>query len=243
MQNEMRKMPGYYRIPIWAGMLSIAIHTVELGVMVARPELLSGWVKWVQVSGFMLTAILFGGAIYVFTKERQSVAVWVSAAGHGLLIAATSFAYVHKAGWEWVQPTAMLVIFAGLIPYLLACFSDVEQTYAPGGTAGSEWQTWRQQVCDVVNQNDREVRAALAASEAMLRQAIDTIATLKDAHETFVGQAEDRLKKLVDSEIATFAEAVEDAAKRKGWALAKAAQRAKGEPGPAAIENDSKLGE
>ena len=221
-----RTMPTLYRLHIGAGMVSIAIHVVELGVMNTHPTLLASWVGiGVQIAGFLLTALLFGGAIYVFTKEGMKTAVAVSAVGHGVLIAAASFSYLHLKGWEWVQPTAMLCIFAGLVPYLLACFSDVEQRYAPGGMAGGEWQAWREDMCNVANENDQEVRAALATMEAQVRHLADQVAALSDTYTTRIGQATDMLTTQADAHRAELEALVSEAVERRIKADQKARER------------------
>lgn len=173
-----KEMPKAYRLPIWAGMVSIAIHVIELGIVNTHPDMMQGtWFFRVQITGFVLTAILFAGSIRIFTKEQMQEPVVVSAIGHGLLIAAASFTYLKLEGFEWIQVLAMLLIFAVLVPYLLAKYSYVEQLYSPGGYSLREHDQWRQEQEDQLKAGLDATKTAIIAIETRIGQALDTAKT------------------------------------------------------------------
>lgn len=220
--NQTKRYPWYYDLPLWSGIVALGLHTLWLYVMAANSTLIP------KELGPILTLVtgvgamgLFSGALWVFTKERITWAIWASGIGHSVVIGA-HFAHGIWPKEAWIIPGAGLLVFAVLLPVLMKQYANLRDKYEPGGRSMSDWET-----------DLSRVSATLFRLEQEQRQAKDKEATAKDTVETALRQELDTLR----GELGKL-HAIE--ANRTKMREAKAAQRAKGEPGPA-IENDSKL--
>jgi uncharacterized membrane protein len=216
-----RKMNRGYYIPMITGTVGMILHFAYLPLLkyahgADEMALLAGKV---HIVGGVLISLTFAAMTWVLSMEGHTKgAIW-SVIGHIALLLAIP---LHSYGWHTfsgILYQSVVVVFAPVMLYFMV---DVFGSYKPGGRTMSDWET-----------DLSRVSAALFALEKEQRQAKDKAATAKDGIETQLRQELDALR----GELATL-QAIE--ANRTKMREAKAAQRAKGEPGPA-IENDSKL--
>lgn len=175
----MKKYPKLYDLPLWAGVGALGLHTLWLYLYVADRDLLPAYtlpaLAW--ASG-LCAMVLMGGAILVFTREQIMPAVYASLAGH-IVVVAAHFAHRIDASLGWIQPTAALIVFAALLPYLLKQYANLSDKYKPGGLSGDVWQAWRQDIADFVNAATSTANSAMDAartSEALARTASGQVA-------------------------------------------------------------------
>jgi hypothetical protein len=224
--NPQKSNRGLF-IAIMAMVMLSTLKASATVLYVASPKAMqTGWF-WFDFGYDILAVAAMDAAVIAFAIRRMQVQAALFALGSGTLAVAyfcipeTMVNGVATMKPDWTTYGAAMLAFAVLFQYAMYSFAELfAQEDEPSRRA-----------IDVIQ--DR-----LDAQDRAIRQATDTVAALKDSHETAVGHAEDRLRTAMDEQIALFAEAVEDAAKRKQWALNKQEYRAakRESPGQATLE-------